>query len=71
MTRHGVQKRKLTKQLKYLNEVYDKYAADASKQSYFEAIKKYKKGEEVLRITLIKLKMKLKPLILKLLTLIK
>ena len=34
------EKSKLTKQLKCLNEDYDKYTADASKQSDFEAMKK-------------------------------
>ena len=35
----GEQKSKLTKQLKCLNEDYDKYTADANKQSDLEAMK--------------------------------
>ena len=40
MSKLGEQKSKLTKQLKCLNEDYDKYTAGASKQSDFEAMKK-------------------------------
>ena len=36
----GEQKSKQTKQLKCLNEDYDKYTADANKQSDFEAMNK-------------------------------
>ena len=36
----GEQKSKLTKQLKCLNEDYNKYTADSSKQSDFEVMKK-------------------------------
>ena len=37
----GEQKSKLTKQLKCLNEDYDKYTADANKQSDLEAMKQF------------------------------
>ena len=36
----GEQKSKLTKQLKCLNEDFNKYTADSSKQSDFEVMKK-------------------------------
>ena len=40
LSKLGEQKSKLTKQLKCLNEDYDKYTADANKQSDLEAMKK-------------------------------
>ena len=39
LSKLGEQKSKLTKQLKCLNEDYDKYTADANTQSDFEALK--------------------------------
>ena len=39
LSKLGEQKSKLTKQLKCLNEDYDKYTADANKQSDLEAMK--------------------------------
>ena len=45
MSKLGEQKSKLTKQLKCLNEDYDKYTADASKQSDFKAMKKLLEGK--------------------------
>ena len=50
------------------DEYYNKYTAEASKQSDFEVIKNNQKGKELLRVMLISLKMKLKLFIHKLLT---
>ena len=41
LSKLGEQKSKLRKQLKCLNEDYDKYTADASKKIDFKAMKKF------------------------------
>ena len=52
----GERKNKLTKQLKCLNEDYDKHTADANKQSDFEAMKKVLEREKAAKDNADKLK---------------